>query len=198
MPYTADQPPKVLVTDELKARIPGWGVDLDPADRPSVPRERRDLVTGAHWEFPDRQEEKTPRERSIEHLTLPPVYGTTCPPKGIPGVIRRRAYTYSEARAAHWLLLILADRADAVESHVRSFATARPDNPVTESGVLAEFRHHPVFSRKGRKADLGHVWMDPVLVFGPWVAAGGAAVVAGRALAKAAARRTAAGRHQLP
>ncbi len=189
MPYTANQPPKVLITDELKARIPGWGVDLNPLDRPSVPRERRDLITGAHWEFPERQEEKVPRERSVEHQMLPPVFGTTCPPKGLSGVIRRRAYTYSEGRAAHWLLLILGDRVDAWESHVRSLASGRPDNPVTESGVFAEFRNHPVISRKGRKADLAHVWMDPVIVFGPWVGAAAAVVLSGRALARAAARR---------
>ena len=28
--------------EELRARIPGWGADLDPADRPSYPRERFD------------------------------------------------------------------------------------------------------------------------------------------------------------
>jgi hypothetical protein len=50
-----------------------------------------------------------PRERSIEHAMLPPVFGTTCPPKGLSGVIRRHAYAkYSEARAAHWLLLLAA------------------------------------------------------------------------------------------
>lgn len=193
MPYTANQPPKVLITDELKARIPGWGVDLNPLDRPSVPRERMDLATGAHWEFPERQEEKVPRERSVEHQMLPPVFGTTCPPKGLSGAIRRHAYTYSEGRAAHWLLLILGDRVDAWESHFGSFASGRPDNPVTESGVLAEFRNHPVFSRKGRKADLAHVWMDPVIVFGPWAAVAAAAVagsvLSGRVFARAAARR---------
>ena len=25
-------------SEQLRARIPGWGVDLDPKDRPSVPR----------------------------------------------------------------------------------------------------------------------------------------------------------------
>lgn len=190
MPYTADQPPKVPITEELKARIPGWGVDLDPRDRPSVPRERRDLDSGAHWDFPERQEEREPRERSIEHTMLPPVFSTACPPRGLSGAIRRYAYSnYSEGRAAHWLLLILGDRVDAWENHLKSFGTLRPDNPITESGIMGELKSHPVRSRRGRKADLTHVWMDPVIVFGPWVAAGGAAVLAGRALFRAAKGR---------
>ena len=54
-PYVADKPPLVPTSDELRARIPGWGADLDPKDRPSYPRERFDPgATGAHWEFPER------------------------------------------------------------------------------------------------------------------------------------------------
>ena len=34
MPYTADKPSLVPPSDELRQRIPGWGVDLDPADLP--------------------------------------------------------------------------------------------------------------------------------------------------------------------
>src|SRR5215213_267323 len=137
MPYTANKPPLPETPDQLRARIPGWGADLDPADRPSVPRERFDpAASGAHWDFPERQPEKWPRERSVEHEFLTPVFGTSAPPKGLSGVIRRYAYSsYSEGRAAHWLLLIAADRVDAVESHLRSFGTLRPDNPLTETGI---------------------------------------------------------------
>jgi len=56
--YTADKPPLAESSEQLRARIPGWGADLDPADRPAVPRERFDPgATGAHWEFPERQPE---------------------------------------------------------------------------------------------------------------------------------------------
>src|SRR5215210_9140772 len=91
--YTADKPPLPETPEQLRARIPGWGADLDLADRPSVPRERFDpAASGAHWDFPERQEERSPRERSVEHGMLPPVFGTTCPPKGLSGVIRRSSY----------------------------------------------------------------------------------------------------------
>jgi hypothetical protein len=184
MPYTAGKPPLPETPEQLRARIPGWGADLDPADRPSVPRERFDpAASGAHWEFPERQEERVPRERSIEHAMLPPVFGTTCPPKGLSGVIRRYSYRrFSEGRAAHWMLLIAADRVDAVESHLRSFVSARPDNPITETGVLSEPKHHPIASRRGTRVDRSHMWLDPIIVGGPWVAAGAAVVFTARAL----------------
>jgi hypothetical protein len=173
MPYTEDAHQVVPSADELRARIPGWGVDLDPHDRPSVPQERPDPNrSDAHWHFPERQPERWPRERSIEHLQLTPVFGTSCPPKGLSGVMRRYAYrTYSEARAAHWLLLLAADRIDAAESHLRSFATLRPDNPFTQTGVRAELTHHGLASRRGqRRADWHHV-LDPIIVVGPWIGA---------------------------
>lgn len=181
MAYTPEKPPLPETFDELRARIPGWGVDRDPRDRPAVPRERFDPgASGAHWEFPERQEELTPRERSIEHAFLTPVFGTAAPLHGASGAIRRLAYArYSEARAAHWLLLLGADRVDALENALASFVTLRPDNPLTESGVLSEASHHPVSSRReGSRADLGHQALDPVLNAVPWVV-GGALALAG-------------------
>ncbi|SDQ41310.1 hypothetical protein [Quadrisphaera sp. DSM 44207] len=184
MAYTADKPPLPETPEQLRARIPGWGVDLDPKDRPAVPRERFDpAASGAHWDFPERQVERWPRERSVEHAFLPPVFGTSCPPRGLSGVMRRAAYRYSEARAAHWLVLLAADRVDAVEHHLRSLATLRPDDPVTQTGVLSELRRHGVASRVGRgRADVRHQALDPVLVAGPWLLAGGLGYAAVRAL----------------
>jgi hypothetical protein len=177
MPYTPDRPALTPSSDELRARIPGWGADLDPKDRPAVPRERFDPAsTGAHWNFPERQPETWPRERSVEHAMLTPVFGTSCPPKGLSGKVRRYAYRYSEGRAAHWLLLLAGDRVDAVESHLLSFLTLHPDNPVTQTGVLSEFRRHGIASRVGRgRADVRHQALDPLIVAGPWVLALGAA-----------------------
>jgi hypothetical protein len=176
MTYTADKPALSESSEQLRARIPGWGADLDPADRPSVPRERFDPgATGAHWDFPERQPERWPREHSIEHAFVTPVFGTSCPPKGLSGVLRKLAYAkFSEARAAHWLILLGADRVDAVESTLASFGTRRPDNPITETGVLSEFSRHGVSSRLGQKrADVKHQLLDPVIVAAPWAAAGG-------------------------
>lgn len=192
VPYTADAPQRPSA-EELRARIPGWGADLDRADRPSVPREQF-LPTGAHWTLPEDQRPQpgqAERERSIEHGRLTPVYGTSVPLRGLSGVIRRHAYRrYSEARAAHWLLLLGADRVDAVESHLASLLTTRPDNPVTETGIQSELGQRPLRSRFGQhRADSSHHVIDPVLIAGPWVLAGGAAYGAVKLL-----RRRAAGR----
>ena len=106
--------------------------------RPSVGTAKRfdPSFSGAHWEHPERQPEKWPRERSVEHTQLPPVFGTV----PAQGPVRRHPYAYakySEGQAAHWLLLMAGDRVDAVESGLRSLLTLRPDNPITETGVLA-------------------------------------------------------------
>jgi hypothetical protein len=185
MTYTSEKPPIAESSDQLRARIPGWGADLDPKDRPAVPKLRLQADrTGAHWEFPERQPEKWPRERSIEHEFLTPVFGTSCPPRGLSGALRRFSYrNYSEGRAAHWLLLLAADRVDAWEAHLRSFGTLRPDNPVTQTGVLSEFSRHGIASRVGKKrADVKHHLLDPIIVAGPWVLAGSLAVSAARAV----------------
>ena len=185
MAYTPQKPPIAESGDALRERIAGWGVDLDPKDRPSARRLVFQENTGAHWELPERQTEKWPRERSVEHKFLPPVFGTACPPKGLSGAIRRLSYARcSEGQSAHWLLLVLADRVDAWENHLKSFITLRPDNPITETGVVSEFSHHGLKSRFGqRRADPKHQWMDPVVVAGPWVAAGGMAYLAAKRLA---------------
>jgi hypothetical protein len=172
MTYTPQKPPIAESPEELRKRIAGWGVDLDPKDRPSVPKLAfQEDLTGAHWEFPERQPETYPRERSPEHGMLTPVFGTAQPPKGVPGAIRRHAYRYSEGRTAHWLLLVFADRVDAWEHHLTSLLTLRPDNPITETGVKAEFTRHGLRSRVGQhRTDLKHQFLDPVIVAGPWVA----------------------------
>jgi hypothetical protein len=165
--YTQDHPP-VPNSDDLRARIPGWGADLDKADRPSVPK-LQFLETGAHWDFPERQPEKWPRERSIEHRFLTPVFGTAQPPSGLSGVVRKFAYKFSEGRAAHWLILLYADRVDAAEHHLRSLASLHPDNPITQTGVKAEFTHDGIRSRfRAKRIDRKHFWIDPILIGGPW------------------------------
>ena len=189
--YVSDRRAPRETPEQLRARIPGWGADLDPADRPSHPKLRyAPDTTGAHWYFPERQPEKWPRERSIEHAFLTPVFGTAQPPRGLSGAIRKLSYRrYSEARVAHWLLLVLADRVEAVGAHARSLLTLRPDNPVTETGVVGEITHHGLKSRLGRKrTDPVHQRLDPFIVAGPWVAAAGIATAGLRKLVGSARR----------
>lgn len=187
IPYISDEPSRARTSDELRASIPGWGADLDPKNRPAVPRERfAPETTGAHWKLPEQQDELVPRERSIEHGRLTPVFGTVAPLKGVSGIMRRYAYArHSEGKAAHWLILIAADRVDAIESHLVSFATLRPDNPFVETGLRSELTHHGLRSRFGKKrVDLSHAWIDPILIVGPWFLAGLVAYKAVKVLTK--------------
>jgi hypothetical protein len=174
VPYTQDKPQQARTADQLRESIPGWGVDLAPENRPSYPKEKFDVI--APWDFPERQPELTPRERSTEHKFLTPVFGTAQPLRGLSGAIRRYAYTFSEGRLAHWLLLITGDRVDVLENRVIGMLSGRPDNPITESGVASEFEGQAYRTRFGQgRADLKHQPIDLLMWALPYVgiAAGG-------------------------
>ena len=184
--YLSDKRTPTPSREELRARIPGWGADLDPADRPSNPKLQYPARTGARWDFPERQPGAEGRERSIEHAFVTPVFGTAQPLHGVSGAIRRLAYVrFSEGRLAHWLLLIVGDRVDAWGSHLRSFASTRPDVPAT--GVRTELTHDGAGSRRGR-SDARHQLLDPLVVVGPWVAGAGAAFLGARRVVRAVRR----------
>ena len=106
------------------ADIPGWGADLDPGNRPAVPMEHSPpRLPGLHWDTP--AEQMTPDVEilhSIERPSITPVYGTSCPPSGLSGWIRRRAFRHSENNLRHWMMLLAADRVNVVEG---LFADAR-------------------------------------------------------------------------
>ncbi|MGY1607959.1 MULTISPECIES: hypothetical protein [unclassified Geodermatophilus] len=181
--YVRDKRTPPPSREELRARIPGWGADLDPAVRPSYPKLQYPADTGAHWDFPERQPGGEGRERSIEHAFVTPVFGTAQPLHGLSGAIRRVAYArFSEGRLAHWLLLIAGDRVDAWGAHLRSFASLRPDVPAT--GLRTEVTRGGLRSRRGR-SDARHQLLDPVVVAGPWIAGAGAAVLGVRRVVRA-------------
>ena len=118
------------------------------------------------------------------------MFGTAQPLKGLSGASARYAYArFSEGRAAHWLLLVAADRVDAWESHLRSFATLRPDNPVTRDrrAQRAAPARHRAPAGSGR-VDRVHQAARPGGRRRPWVLAGAGATVAVRRLARAVRR----------
>jgi hypothetical protein len=193
MAYTAEKPRNARSSEELRREIPGWGVDLDPKNRPGIPKQLfNPQGTGAHWQFPERQPERWPREKTPEHKFLTPVFGTSCRPKGLSGLIRRFAYRYSEGRLLHWLLLMGADRVDVLESRGGALLQGRPDNPFKEAGLASEVKRHGLRSRLGQhRADLKHQPLDLVLAVLPWVVAGMLAFKAGRALRNGTSSRQA-------
>src|SRR4051794_28857571 len=103
MAYTSEKPAIAHDPQQLREMIPGWGVDLDPRTRPAVPKEQYvpRKAAGTNGDFPERQVESYQREKSTEHKFLTPVFGTSCPPRGLSGLVRRLAYRrYSEGRSA--------------------------------------------------------------------------------------------------
>ena len=87
---------------------------------------------------------------STERPGMTPVFGTSTPPTGVSGLIRKGAFRYSENDLRHWLMLLFADRVNVVEGILDDLAHGHVPNFFTEMGGPAEWKHN----RKGfiRKA----------------------------------------------
>jgi hypothetical protein len=143
--------------------IPGWGIDADPANNPTYPmRHVEDQRTrGFTWDRPPLQEPRVEILRSIEHNRLPAVLGTSTPPAGLSGAIRRAAFRRSESDWWHWLMLMGADRINVVEGVIEDLARGRIPNIPAEMGARAEWRHN----KKGFATKLGVVAGASALLF---------------------------------
>lgn len=124
-----------------------WGADLSPQNRPGIPRERvPPNGTGAHWEVPEKQIPKVKIHKTLERSHLTPVFGTTCPPKGLSGRIRDFAYrNYTENHLRHWFLLLAADRVDVVEGILEDLREGRGVRPIKEMGLKSELERFKSF-----------------------------------------------------
>jgi hypothetical protein len=108
------------------SNIPGWGADLDRANRPAVPMEHSPpRLHGVHWDKPAQQPQTVEILHSIEGPPITPVFGTSVPPSGLSGVIRRRAFRRSESDLRHWMLLLMADRVNVVEGLLQDATASR-------------------------------------------------------------------------
>ena len=128
---------------DLSATIPGWGSDLDLANRPGVPRDKAPEIGGESL-YPsfEQQEPRTKIHKSTEHARLTPVFGTSCPPRGLSGMMRDFAYKFSEGRLARWLTLMAADRVDVVEGIVSDLSHLHIPNIPKEIGFKSELKYN--------------------------------------------------------
>ena len=85
------------------------------ADRPGVPRERAPRPAGEAYQPPTLQDRTVPVLTHTERAEVTPVFGSASPPRGLSGWMRKQAYRIPEHKAAHFMLLMVADRVDAVE-----------------------------------------------------------------------------------
>jgi hypothetical protein len=121
--------------------VRGWGADLDPANRPMFPKELPSDVTTARGEVKDWQTSSMKVHMSVEHPNLTPVFGTSCPPKGLSGLLRDYAYQFGEGSNRHWMTLVLADRVDMIECMVADPFRGRGDNYIAEKGWSANWKY---------------------------------------------------------
>ena len=109
-----------------RARIKGWGADLDRRDRPAVPMERTPpRLDGVHWSEPSQQVARVEILQSIERPGMPPVFGSSVPPSGLSGRLRLIAFRRSENDLRHWLMLLFADRVNALEGLLQDLGGRR-------------------------------------------------------------------------
>jgi hypothetical protein len=130
-------------TEDTVASVNGRGIDADPKNDPTYPIRHRLPAEEARsgWRSPIQQPLDVEVLRSIEYPAMPAVFGTSTPPAGLSGVIRRAAFRYSESSYLHWLPLVLADRINVVEGVLGDLRRGRLPNGFAEKGGKARWRY---------------------------------------------------------
>lgn len=128
---------------ERHAHITGWGADLDPANRPAYPKERTPpRLAVASAQPPVGQLQQVEVLQSTERQSMTPLFGSTLPPSGLSGSLRRLAFRYSENDLRHWLVLLFADRVNMVEGLGEDLRQGQLPNFFAEMGGPAEWRYN--------------------------------------------------------
>ena len=135
------------ITDKIAdkySHIKGWGIDADPENEPTYPMKK---YTGDDHKRLDY--ERAPQQpvnmeilKSNERPNVTAVFGTSSPPSGLSGVIRRFAFKFSESEYGHWLPLLLADRVNAVEGIIDDLRHGHIPNIFAERGWNAEWKYN--------------------------------------------------------
>lgn len=140
-----------ITTTTDTSKIVGWGVDADRDNDPTYPMRDRSAEdrTGADWRSPPAQHSHVEVLQSVEYNRRPAVVGTSTPPSGLSGVIRRVAFRFSESDWTHWLLLLGADRINMVEGVLQDLGRGKVPNIPGEMGIRSELRHNKAgFAKK--------------------------------------------------
>lgn len=126
------------------AQVKGWGIDADPKNDPTYPIKKRNdgEHAGYTWQRPAQQANSVEVLYSNERPDLTAAFGTSTPPAGLSGMIRRAAFRYSENSYAHWLPLMFADRVGIVEGVISDLSRGHLPNVFAERGWNAEWKHN--------------------------------------------------------
>ena len=121
-------------------------VDAPMEQRPGVPMEKETPAPAgnAHWLTPDRMPDPgyILKRPGLDELT--PVFGTSCPPRGLSGAMRTAAYKIPEHFNTHWLLLLAADRVDVLEDRLKRYLPLA----IVAGGLYLAFRPKKTFFRR--------------------------------------------------
>jgi hypothetical protein len=124
--------------------IPGWGMDADPENEPTYPM--KNYTGDDHERINYERSEQQPQDVEIlmsnERPAITRVFGTSVPPSGLSGMIRRYAFQHSEDRYRHWIPLILADRVNVAEGLIEDIASLHFPNMIKERGLAMEWKYN--------------------------------------------------------
>ncbi len=142
-------------------KIEGWGVDANPENEPTYPMKN---YTGAdhdrlNYERAPQQHQTVEILHSNERPGLTRVFGTSTPPSGLSGMLRRYAFKFSEGSSGHWFTLILADRINVVEGILEDFKNGHVPNFFAERGWKAEWKYN-------RKNAVEKIAIGAIVTFG--------------------------------
>jgi hypothetical protein len=124
------------------SKIVGWGVDADPDNDPTYPFRDRHRDAAPYSDRPTQQHSDVEVLQSVEFKHTPAVFGTTVPPSGVSGMIRRWAFRWTESNWLHWLLLMGADRLQVAEGVVSDLARGKVPNIPAEMGARSEWQYN--------------------------------------------------------
>lgn len=124
--------------------IEGWGMDADPENDPTYPMKHYNGADHDRLNYDRAEQQPVDIEvlHSIERPGVTSVFGTSVPPSGLSGMLRRYAFKFSEGSSGHWLTLILADRVNSIEGIVDDLKHGHVPNIFAERGWNAEWKHN--------------------------------------------------------
>ena len=130
--------------EEKFSHIKGWGIDADPENEPTYPMKKYtgDDHRRLNYERAEQQPVDVEILMSNERPAVTTVFGTSTPPSGISGMIRRFAFKHSEGSLLHWFPLILADRVNAIEGIIEDVGSGHIPNIIKERGWTAEWKYN--------------------------------------------------------
>jgi hypothetical protein len=135
--------------EEIEAykNIPGWGMDADPENEPTYPMKNYtgDDHNRINYERSEQQPQTVEILMSTERPAITRVFGTSVPPSGLSGKIRRYAFQHSEDRYRHWIPLLIADRINMMEGVIDDIKHDYLPNIIKERGLAMEWK----YNRKG-------------------------------------------------